>query len=133
MSDSRDEDADRTGHASQAAQEADAVEDVTRNTKTQTEAASYTTTDHDVIRAWAEARGGAPAAVDRTGDGGKDDSRDAGILRIEFRDDGGDLEEVDWEPFFATFDDRKLAFVYQENTSDGSTSRFNKFVSRDNT
>jgi hypothetical protein len=40
------------GHASPAAQDADAVDDVQRNTKSQTEAASYTTTDHDVIRAW---------------------------------------------------------------------------------
>ena len=121
-------DDDRTGAASQAAQDADAVDEVTRNTKTQTEAAGYTTTDHDVIRAWAEARGGAPAAVDNTGNS----SGDTGILRIEFRDDSGDLDQVDWEPFFRTFDGRKLAFVYQEHTSDGSTSRFNKFVSRDN-
>jgi hypothetical protein len=118
------------GHASPAAQEADAVDEVTRNTKSQTTAASYTTTDHEVIRAWAEARGGAPAAVDSTGDE-PDHEPDAGLLRIEFRDDGGRLDEVDWEPFFRTFDDRKLAFVYQEKTSDGSVSRFNKFVSRD--
>jgi hypothetical protein len=121
-------DDDRTGTASQAAQDADAVDEVTRNTKTQTEAASYTTTDHDVIRAWAEARGGRPAAVEGTEGKGSG----AGVLRIEFRDDSGELDEVDWEPFFATFDDRKLAFVYQEHTSDGSTSRFNRFVNRDN-
>src|SRR5947199_2934955 len=99
------------GQASEAAQEAGAVEDVQRNTKTQTEAASYTTTDHDVIRAWAEARGGVPASVEGTGADG-----DAGVLRIEFRDDKGGLDEVDWEPFFKTFDDRGLAFVYQEHT-----------------
>jgi hypothetical protein len=118
------------GHASPAAQEAGAVDEVTRNTKSQTTAASYTTTDPDVIRAWAEARGGVPAAVDTTGDE-PDHEPDAGLLRIEFRDDGGTLDEVDWEPFFRTFEDRKLAFVYQEKTSDGSVSRFNKFVSRD--
>jgi hypothetical protein len=118
------------GHASQAAQEADAVDEVSRNTKSQTTAASYTTTDHDVIRAWAEARGGAPAAVDTTGDEPGHEP-DAGLLRIEFRDDDGRLDEVDWEPFFRTFDDRSLAFVYQEKTSDGSVSRFSKFVSRD--
>jgi hypothetical protein len=55
----------------------------------------------------------------------------AGVLRIEFRDAGGSLDEVEWEPFFNTFDDRNLAFVYQEKTADGSQSRFNKFVSRD--
>jgi hypothetical protein len=120
----------RDGHASAAAQEADAVQDVERNTKSQTTAASYTTTDHEVIKAWAQARGARPAAVGSTESGD-----DAGILRFEFPDapDGQDpdLDEVEWEPFFATFDDRGLAFVYQEQTSDGSTSRFNKFVRRD--
>jgi hypothetical protein len=115
------------GSASDAAQQAGAVDQVERNTKTQTEAASYTTTDHDVIRAWAEARGGAPASVASTGDS----DGDVGVLRIDFRDDQGALEDVDWEPFFKTFDDRGLAFVYQEHTSDGSESRFNKFVRRD--
>lgn len=129
------------GRHSEAAQEADAVENVERNTKSQTTAASYTTTDHEVIRAWVEARGGRPAAVEQTEGGGSD----AGLLRIEFpdagqnqsgrnnRDDDRDdrLDEVAWERFFKTFDDRKLAFVYQEKTSDGSTSRFSRFVSRD--
>lgn len=122
---SADEKAD--GHASPAAQEADAVDEVQRNTKSQTEAASYTTTDHDVIRAWAEARGGFPASA--AGDRGE---QDAGLLRIDFRDDSGKLEDVDWEPFFKTFDDRNLAFVYQEKTSNGELSRFNRFVSREN-
>lgn len=53
------------------------------------------------------------------------------MLRIDFRDDSGDLEDVDWEPFFRTFDESNLAFVYQEQTSDGSQSRFNRFVKRD--
>jgi hypothetical protein len=115
------------GHASAAAREADAVSDVARNTQSQTTAASYTTTDHDVIRAWAEARGGRPASVERTaGDG------DAGLLRLEFPDRGDDdeLAEVDWKAFFETFEDRSLAFVYQEKTSDGSTSRFSRFINR---
>lgn len=119
-----------TGQGSQAARAADATENVTRNTKTQTTAASYTTTDHDVIRAWAEARGGRPAAVDGTGDEPGHEP-DAGLLRIEFRDDDQTLDPVEWEPFFTTFEDRGLAFVYQEKTSDGEQSRFNKFVRRD--
>ena len=118
------------GHASKAAKDADAVDEVTRNTKSQTTAASYTTTDHEVIRAWAQARGARPAAVAATG--GKND---AGLLRLDFAgaDDGEDgLSDVDWAPFFETFEDRKLAFIYQEKTSDGSQSRFSRFVSRDN-
>jgi hypothetical protein len=89
---------------------------------------SETTTDHDVIRKWAEERGGVPAAVRDTGSG---DGEDAGVLRIEFRDPDDDLGEVDWEAFFKTFDDRELAFVYQDKTADGELSRFNKFVRRD--
>ena len=122
------------GHASEAAQEADAVDEVTRNTKSQTTAASYTTQDPEVIRAWAEARGGRPAAVASTTDDGRSD---AGLLRLEFPDapddaqDNDALTEVDWEPFFKTFTDSGLSFVYQEQTSDGSTSRFSKFIRED--
>jgi hypothetical protein len=121
MSDKQD------GSASEAAQQADAVEEVSRNTKSQTTAASYTTTDHDVIRAWAEARGGRPATVAGTEDSGAG----GGVLRIEFDDSDNRLADADWEDFFAVFDERGLAFVYQEKTSDGQTSRFNKLVSRD--
>jgi hypothetical protein len=121
MSDKQD------GHASPAAQEADAVDEVTRNTKSQTTAASYTTTDHDVIRAWAEARGGRPATVSGTEDSGQG----GGVLRIEFDASEDRLDDADWDQFFKVFDDRGLAFVYQEQTSDGETSRFNKLISRD--
>jgi len=115
------------GHASQAAQDADAVDEVTRNTKSQTAAASYTTTDHEVIRAWAEARGGRPATVSGTADS----SQGGGVLRIEFDASEDRLDDAYWDEFFGVFDDRRLAFVYQETTSDGQTSRFNKLISRD--
>ena len=116
---------DTSVHESGATAEQLGKEDaVERGTRSATVAASFTTRDHDVIRAWAEARGGTPADVEGTGDGGG-----AGVLRIEFRDNE-DLGEVDWGPFLKTFDDRNLAFVYQERTSDGSVSRFNKFVRR---
>ena len=129
------------GTHSPAAQEADAVDSVERTTKSQTTAASYTTTDHDVIRTWVQARGGRPAAVEET-EGGESD---AGVLRIEYPDADQEqddrterdaerqarLDELAWERFFATFEDRKLAFLYQEKTSDGETSRFSKFVARD--
>jgi len=83
---------------------------------------SHTTTDHDTIRRWVEDRDGRPAKV-------KDDS-DGGILRIDFREPEENLEEIAWEEFFRVFEDRKLAFLYQEKTSSGGTSRFNKFVDR---
>ena len=83
------------------------------------------TTDHEEIPRWAGERGGVPAGVDSTGGDG-----DAGVLRIEFGD-SDQLGEVDWDTFFATFDERELAFVHQDRTGDGGVSRFNKFVRRD--
>ena len=87
------------------------------------------TVDHDEIRKWVEERGGRPARVNARGhkEGG-------GILRIDFKDPGGEngeaLEHISWEEFFRTFDQSKLAFLHQDETSDGRASRFNKFVSR---
>lgn len=90
---------------------------------------SLVTTDHDTIRKWAEKRGGHPATIAGTERSGED----AGILRIDFPDygDGDRLEQIEWDDFFAKFDESELAFVYQEKTSDGDLSRFGKFVSRD--
>ena len=80
---------------------------------------SNTTTDHDEIRKWAEARDGHPAMVKTKGKGG--------ILRIDFGKPEESLEEVSWEEFFEVFDENKLAFLYQDEPS----SRFAKLVSRD--
>ena len=82
-----------------------------------------TTTDHDEIRRWAEERGGKPASVRGTGDGG------AGVLRIAFTDHE-DLEAIDWDEFFDKFEEADLAFLYQEKTAEGKPSRFFKFVER---
>lgn len=81
-----------------------------------------TTTDHDVIMRWVEARGGRPARVDGSGEGG--------ILRIDFGEPEPDLEEIGWDEFFVIFDESNLAFLYQDTTKDGKESRFNKFVHR---
>jgi hypothetical protein len=90
---------------------------------------SKTTTDCDEIRRWAEERGGKPATVKGTESGGED----AGILRINFP--GGEedrLEDISWDDFCEKFESEKLAFLYQEQTKDGSESRFFKLVSREN-
>jgi hypothetical protein len=88
---------------------------------------SHTTTDHKVIRKWVEERGGRPATVKGTGRG----REEAGILRIDFPGYSGEesLEEISWEEFFDKFDDKKLAFLYQEKTGGGEQSRFCKFGS----
>ena len=89
---------------------------------------SKTTTNHQEIKKWVEARGGKPATVKRTG--GKDD---AGILRINFEGYSGEesLEEISWEEFFDKFENKELAFLYQDKTKEGKESRFFKFVKRD--
>jgi hypothetical protein len=83
-----------------------------------------TTTNHDTIRRWAEARGGYPARV--KGTGGKNDP---GLLRIDFPGYSGEdsLERIEWDDFFKGFDENKLAFLYQ----DEKDSRFSKLVERD--
>jgi hypothetical protein len=56
---------------------------------------------------------------------------DGGILRIDFCEPGEGLEEIDWGTVFAIFEDRRLAFLHQDETADGKKSLFNKFLSRD--
>jgi hypothetical protein len=41
------------------------------------------------------------------------------------------FEKISWKDFFQVFDERKLAFLYQDKTADGKMSRFNKCVSKD--
>lgn len=85
------------------------------------------TTDHEAIRRWVEARDGHPATVAATHAGDE-----AGILRIDF--DGAQpegLERISWEQFFDTFEGSQLAFLHQDLTESGHTSRFCKLVRRD--
>ena len=86
-----------------------------------------TTTDHEVIRKWIEARGGHPAVVRAT----EDDDRPGGIIRVDFKEPDEGLEEMDWDGFFEVFEESKLAFLHQDKTKDGSVSRFNRFVKRE--
>ena len=87
-----------------------------------------TTTNHDAIKSWAEERGGQPATVEGTPHG----SEHAGLLRIKFPNYDGDenLKEVSWDDFFQKFDEKNLAFLYQDEVKSGETSRFFKFVER---
>ncbi|HEY9309353.1 MAG TPA: hypothetical protein VIP82_16240 [Microbacterium sp.] len=86
-----------------------------------TETHEYTaTTDHEVIRRWAEDRHATPATV-----GGAEGDGIVGELRLDF-DFGNDLEDlraVTWEEWFVAFDERGDQFVYQDTTrADGSRS-----------
>ena len=90
---------------------------------------SKVTTDHDEIKAWVEARGGQPARVK-----GTENKSGSGVLRIDYPGFSGEdtLETITWEEFFTSFEDNNLAFLYQEETKDGSESRFSKLVDRGN-
>jgi hypothetical protein len=78
------------------------------------------TTNHEVIRRWAEARGGTQATVPGTEHGTR-----LGVLTFDFPGYGGEnLEHVSWDEWFKTFDARKLNFLYQENKTDGTQSNF---------
>ena len=85
---------------------------------------SETSTDHDTIRRWAEKHKGVPAAVERT-----HEKNDVGIIRIMFpkapHSEHGALVEISWEEFFAEFEEKKLALIYDPD------SMFSKLVSRD--
>ncbi|MBI5264697.1 MAG: hypothetical protein HY852_23120 [Bradyrhizobium sp.] len=90
---------------------------------------SQTTTDHKVIRKWAEERKGRPATVKAT----EDKEGHAGILRIDFDPKDDALDRIEWDEFFRKFDESDLAFLYQDRTKDGKVSRFHKFVRRSGT
>jgi Rho termination factor, N-terminal domain len=83
------------------------------------EGRSLATTHHEVIRQWAEERGGVPATVEGTEHGDH-----LGVLRIDFRGEDTNLRRVSWEEWFNTFDARHLNFIYQEQRTDGSQSNF---------
>ena len=87
-----------------------------------------TTTDHETIRQWVEDRNGKPASVPGTAKA----NEDVGLVRIDFADDGGEksLDEISWDEFFDKFEEKQLAFLYQEQKANGEPSTFNKLVSR---
>jgi hypothetical protein len=88
---------------------------------------TITTSDHEEIRQWVEEHDGRPASVR-----GTEGDDDAGVLRIDFPGGAGEseLEHIDWEDWFAKFDEQDLDFVYQEHKADGSDSTFFKLVRR---
>jgi hypothetical protein len=82
---------------------------------------SLVTRNHDVIMRWAEERDAVPATV-----GGTEHNGRIGVLRFDFPggDSGGRLEEVNWDDWFRTFDERNLVMLFQENLKNGNQSNF---------
>lgn len=94
---------------------------------------AVTTTDLGEIRRWAEARQGKPATVVPKGKGkSKGKEVQPGILRIDFPGYSGKdtLKPITWEAWYQKFQERNLAFLYQEKTKTGKESRFFKLVNK---
>jgi hypothetical protein len=92
-----------------------------RTSGPEAQARPHVTTDHAAIRRWVEARGGHPAVV--TGAPGADDH----LLRIDLPGGYAEqefLEPVSWAEFFRRFDEKRLAFEYDDE------GRFFRFVTR---
>ena len=89
-------------------------------------ASNNTTTDHKQIKSWAEARNARPAKVKT------DDTKEgSGIIRLDFEGyESDNLQTIEWEEWFQIFDKNKLALLYQDETSDGKKSNFNKLINR---
>jgi hypothetical protein len=94
--------------------------------KPEREGRSLATTHHEVIKQWADERGGKPATVEGTEHGDH-----LGVLRFDFGGGSDNLREVSWEEWFDTFDARRLNFIYQEQRSDGTQSNFFRLESPD--
>lgn len=90
---------------------------------------SKRTRDHDLIRQWVEERGGRAAVVKDT----KGKGEGVGVLRINFPGYSGreSLEEISWDEFFKTFEEKNLIFLYQDETRNGQQSRFFKFITEE--
>jgi hypothetical protein len=112
---------DETSRSVQYSQEVTSPED-----EPEREGRSLATTSHEVIRQWAEERGGVPATVEGTEHGDH-----LGVLRFDFGGDSERLRHVSWDEWFETFDTRRLNFLYQETRKDGNQSTFFRLESPD--
>ena len=75
------------------------------------------TRSHDVIKNWAEERGGAPATTTPKGE--------PRVLRLDFPGYGGqNLSKISWDDWFTTFDRRGVTFVFQQKLRNGNQSNF---------
>lgn len=79
------------------------------------------TRNHEVIKRWAEERDGKPATIEGTEHGDH-----LGVLRFNFPgyDESDRIQEVSWDEWFKTFDERGLNFMYQEHLASGDQSNF---------
>jgi hypothetical protein len=85
------------------------------------------TRNPEVIKAWAEKRGGHPATVPGTEHDGP-----PGVLRFEATQNASDrLQEISWDDWLGTFEQRHLVFLFQQTKTDGDQSNFFRLDSPD--
>ncbi|WP_422735007.1 hypothetical protein ACN26Y_10395 [Micromonospora sp. WMMD558] len=89
---------------------------------------SLVTTNHAVIRQWAQQRNARPATIAGTEREGR-----AGVLTFNMPGyrESSRVREITWEEWFQTFDQRKLNLIYQEQMRDGRQSNFFRTESPD--
>ncbi|TDB71206.1 hypothetical protein [Micromonospora sp. KC723] len=89
---------------------------------------SLVTTNHEVIRNWARARGARPATIAGTERDGR-----PGVLTFEIPGyrESRRVQVISWDDWFRTFDARKLNLIYQEQLRDGRQSNFFRTESPD--
>lgn len=46
------------------------------------------------------------------------------VLRLDFPPYGEGLQDIDWDAWFRTFDERNLIFMFQEHLRNGRQSNF---------
>jgi hypothetical protein len=104
----------------------DPIKSAKRLLKTAVHNEKYTT-DHNVIRRWAEHRYGHPACTTSPRS-----DLDRGGLRIYFEDNEPEVEteQISWPEFFKIFERNNLAFVFKTKMPDGTDSQFYSFVNR---
>ncbi|WP_442934155.1 hypothetical protein [Micromonospora sp. CPCC 205561] len=89
---------------------------------------SLVTTNHDVIRRWAEERDARPATIAGTEREGR-----AGVLTFNMPGyrESSRVREITWDEWFRTFDERRLNLIYQEQLRNGRPSNFFRTESPD--
>ncbi len=81
------------------------------------------TIDHEEIKLWVESHGGHPAAL-RMLDG------DVGVVRFDYKPYLGAQHPLSWTEFFQQFENRNLAFLYDDEAPPGLEESAAKLVNR---
>jgi hemerythrin superfamily protein len=76
------------------------------------------TRNPEVIRRWAEERNATPATTPNA------DAERPRVLRFDFPDYDKSLQEISWDAWLGTFEERDLVFLFQERMKAGNQSNF---------